>query len=71
MTGALVADLGLATDGSAMAADWPVIAPADLSLSQPRIDPNADAEVLLWDDVRAFLDLFREAERQPDIFVKR
>jgi uncharacterized protein DUF3857/transglutaminase superfamily protein len=34
---------------TAAGADWPVIAPADLSLDKPTIDPNADAEVLLWD----------------------
>jgi hypothetical protein len=39
----------VAAAGTATAADWPVIAPADLSLTKPRIDPNADAEVLLWD----------------------
>jgi len=33
----------------AVGADWPAIAPADLSLDKPTIDPNADAEVLLWD----------------------
>jgi transglutaminase-like putative cysteine protease len=33
----------------AAAADWPLLAPADLALTQPRVDPNADAEVLLWD----------------------
>ena len=33
----------------ATAADWPPISPADLALKTPRIDPNADAEALLWD----------------------
>lgn len=45
----LSAFLLIAGNGTAIAADWPLIAPADLSLAKPRIDPNADAEVLLWD----------------------
>jgi hypothetical protein len=32
----------------AEAADWPVIDPSHLALTQPRLDPNASAEVLLW-----------------------
>jgi len=46
---ALTASFALAADGTAVAADWPLIAPGDLNLAKPRIDPNADAEVLLWD----------------------
>ncbi|HEV8395699.1 MAG TPA: DUF3857 domain-containing protein [Vicinamibacterales bacterium] len=33
----------------ATAADWPAIAPADAALKAPRLDPQADAEALLWD----------------------
>ena len=29
--------------------DWPVIPPAELALKSPQIEPNADAEALLWD----------------------
>lgn len=46
---ALVVGLMATAPCPATAADWPVIAPADLALARPRIDPNADAEVLLWD----------------------
>jgi transglutaminase-like putative cysteine protease len=50
VAGAMCASLiVVATVETANAADWPLIAPADLSLTKPRIDPNADAEVLLWD----------------------
>ena len=39
----------LASATAAGAADWPVIPPAELALKAPRIDPQADAEALLWD----------------------
>ena len=38
-----------ATAGVARAADWPVIPAAETALKAPRIDPQADAEALLWD----------------------
>jgi|HubBroStandDraft_1064217.scaffolds.fasta_scaffold39101_3 hypothetical protein len=31
------------------AADWPPLNPADLALKTPKIEPDADAEALLWD----------------------
>ncbi|SRR5579871_1026014 len=34
---------------SAMAADWPPVNPADLAAKTPRVEPDADAEALLWD----------------------
>lgn len=39
----------LALPSTGLCADWPLIPPADLSATKPRVDPNADAEVLLWD----------------------
>ena len=45
----LVLGAWLVTSGPAHAADWPLIAPSDLSSTKPRVDPAADAEVLLWD----------------------
>src|SRR5687768_3922537 len=49
VAGVLSVCLLMASAHVAAAADWPVVAPADLTLAKPRIDPNADAEVLLWD----------------------
>jgi Domain of Unknown Function with PDB structure (DUF3857) len=46
---ALAAVLVAAASIPVLAADWPPIAPADLSLTKPRVDVDADAEVLLWD----------------------
>ena len=39
----------LLTSGQASAQQWAPIDPADLSLKAPRVDPSADAEVLLWE----------------------
>src|SRR5579863_6968480 len=33
----------------AFAADWPPVNPADLAAKTPRVEPDADAEALLWD----------------------
>jgi hypothetical protein len=69
--------LVLAATEGAVAADWPVIAPADLSLAKPRIDPNADAEVLLWDvrltdsDERDQLQTILEHHLRIKIFTDR
>lgn len=49
VAGALSACLIFVGSQSAGAADWPLISSAEMSLTQPYIDPNADAEVLLWD----------------------
>jgi hypothetical protein len=46
---ALLAACLTGTGRIATAADWPAIAPADAALKAPRIDPQADAEALLWD----------------------
>lgn len=45
----LAAVIAISVAVPAVAADWPPLAPADLALAAPRVDPNADAEVLLWD----------------------
>jgi transglutaminase-like putative cysteine protease len=77
VAGALSACLILAASQSAHAADWPVIAPADLTLAKPRIDPNADAEVLLWDarltdsDERDQLQTILEHHLRIKIFTDR
>jgi transglutaminase-like putative cysteine protease len=47
-TACLVLVAGLAP-GQAAAQQWAPIDPADLSLKTPRVDPAADAEVLLWE----------------------
>src|SRR6188474_863108 len=39
----------LLTSGQASAQQWAPIDPADLTLKAPRVDPAADAEVLLWE----------------------
>src|SRR5688572_2733726 len=77
VAGALSACLILAASQSAGAADWPVIAPADLTLAKPRIDPNTDAEVLLWDvrltdsDERDQLQTILEHHLRIKIFTDR
>ncbi|HXK08503.1 MAG TPA: DUF3857 and transglutaminase domain-containing protein [Vicinamibacteria bacterium] len=35
--------------GGVWADDWPAVNPAELAMSAPKIDPDADAEALLWD----------------------
>jgi transglutaminase-like putative cysteine protease len=49
VAGALSVCLLVSSAHVASAADWPVISSAEMSLTKPYIDPNADAEVLLWD----------------------
>jgi len=34
---------------AAFAADWLPIDPRELALKTPKLDPNADAEIILWD----------------------
>ena len=45
----LVTVLVTAASWPAAAADWKPIDPAHLALKQPKIDPGADAEALLWE----------------------
>ena len=45
----LVAACLFGASGAAATADWPAISPADTALKTPRLDPQADAEALLWD----------------------
>jgi hypothetical protein len=77
MAAAVCASLLLGSGGTAAAADWPLIAPADLTLTKPRIDPNADAEVLLWDvrltdsDERDQLQTILEHHLRIKIFTDR
>jgi hypothetical protein len=44
-----VALLFAAAAAPASAADWKAIDPAHLALKQPKLDPKADAEALLWE----------------------
>jgi hypothetical protein len=37
------------TAAHVFAADWPPLNPADLALKTPKVEPDADAEALLWD----------------------
>jgi Domain of Unknown Function with PDB structure (DUF3857)/Transglutaminase-like superfamily len=74
---AMCATLAFAAEGIAAGADWPPIAPADLALAKPRIDANADAEVLLWDvrvtdsDEREQLQTIQQHHLRIKIFTER
>jgi hypothetical protein len=46
---ALVLLMTLAWPAAAVAADWKPIAPAELALKSPKVQPDADAEALAWD----------------------
>src|SRR5437016_4735942 len=46
---ALILSFLLSTFLAASAADWPPLNPTDLTLKTPKIDPDAEAEALLWD----------------------
>jgi transglutaminase-like putative cysteine protease len=77
MAAAICASLLVVPAGNVAAADWPLIAPADLALTKPRINPNADAEVLLWDvrltdsDERDQLQTILEHHLRIKIFTER
>jgi hypothetical protein len=60
---ALLVLLPLVVAGVASAADWPDVTAAERALAKPRIDPNADAEVLFW-EVR-----ITDSERGDDVEV--
>ena len=46
---AIIIVLLAAAASQVFAADWPPLNPADLALKTPKVEPDADAEALLWD----------------------